>query len=137
MSKPLRHYDLNPDSEGMTLETAITTRGEVSLYTYAPKDGFQVGTVKGSWATTKHFGAVYPLLVACAKARHADFVGYWYEKATGLYHIDPSRYVDEWKYKRAIQMGIDNEQISIWSYAGVCEVPLGLKSDIQRFTEAV
>jgi hypothetical protein len=136
MSKPLKPYDLNPNSEGMTLEAFISTRGDVELMPFNAGDGFQVGTVKGSWATTKHFGAVYPLLVACAKARHADFVGYWYEKATGLYHIDPSRYVEEDNYKRAIGLGVTNEQISIWSYMAECEVMVNA-SRIVRFKEAV
>ena len=135
MSKPLRPDDLNPNSEGMTLEAFVHTSGHVELIPFSAHtgDGFQVGTVKGSWATTQHFGAIYPLLVACAKARHADFVGYWYEEETGLYHIDPSRYVEEYNYKRAIALGIANEQISIWSYAGNCPVPLNLESIVQRF----
>ena len=135
MSKPLRPDDLNPNSEGMTLEAFISTRGDVELIPFDAGDGFQVGTVKGSWATTEHFGAIYPLLVACAKARNADFVGYWYDEETGLYHIDPSRFVEEDNYRRAIGLGIANEQISIWSYAGECAVPLKMarESIIQRF----
>jgi hypothetical protein len=136
MRQPLRHYDLNPDSKGMTLEAFISTRGDVELVPFNPDDGFQVGTVQGSWATTQHFGAVYPLLVACAKARHADFVGYWYEEETGLYHIDPSRYVTEGNYKRAIKLGKDNDQISIWSYMAECEVRIHLDR-IVRFREMV
>lgn len=138
MSQPLRPSDLNPDSEGMTLEAFIHTTGEVELIPFYAGDGYQVGTVQGSWATTKHFDAVYPLLVACVKARHADYVGYWYEEATGLYHIDPSRHYSESRYNYAIEAGHRLEQISIWSWMQMAEVPVYQSEvTIERFKEMV
>lgn len=137
-------------SRGATYRIHFNRRGASMLLNHSPKDGFQVGSVNGSWATTSRLESVEPLLWACAnegdklsRCNSTDpkndedfmYVGYWYEEETGLYHIDPSLYYREDEYMDAIADARSLNQKAIWSFIQAAEVAVA-PTPLQHFNEA-
>jgi len=137
-------------SRGATYRIHFNRRGASMLQNHSPKDGFQVGSVNGSWATTSRLESVEPLMWACAnegdklsRCNSTDpkndedfmYVGYWYEEKTGLYHIDPSLYYREDEYMDAIADARSLNQKAIWSFIQNDEVAVA-PTPLQHFKEA-
>jgi len=118
------------------------TKGLCSLQEVDYKNGYQVGTVEGTWLKIKAFNQennyakdkynestkteyrIINALLECARETSAPFVGVWTDKETKITHIDPSKYI--YHRTNAVQMAEKNNQLSIWDWKNMKEI---LKAD--------